>query len=309
MRIACVIVTFNRLGYLKGAFQAVSNQSSSLDFIIIVDNNSTDGSVLWLSELAQTRNDVTVLLMDRNYGGAGGFHYGIKKAYESGADWIWTMDDDCLPDPDALEKLVDCGIIGSQEAAHEVGFLASRVNWKNGSRHKMNVPGSARDLTFGHDRSPGCTRIRYGSFVSILINRNAVEQVGFPIKEFFINFDDLEFTRRITSAGFSGFHVESSKVSHLTLANVGLTLDQIVANPAELELRKRQYAIRNLVAVNKHERYGLFKETVRLIYILAKLIINRTPPRTQVALMWAGVRGLCLDYHKWIKYPSLNRKQ
>ena len=44
--------------------------------------------------------------LDRNRGGAGGFHEGLRLAVERGADLVWLMDDDGLPDPDCLKTLL-----------------------------------------------------------------------------------------------------------------------------------------------------------------------------------------------------------
>ena len=41
-----------------------------------------------------------------NYGGAGGFAYGMAQALAHGADLIWLMDDDTVPEPGALEALL-----------------------------------------------------------------------------------------------------------------------------------------------------------------------------------------------------------
>ena len=182
MLVACVIVTYNRLGLLKRAFQAVSTQTARPNLIVIVDNCSSDGTKDWLLALAGERTDVKAVLLDSNCGGAGGFHYGIKTAYELGADWIWTMDDDTIPNPDALQQLLDCGIIDSNGEDRNVGFLASEVNWKDGMRHQMNVPLPAKDWNAGHIRCPEAIKIKYASFVSILINRRAVQAIGFPIR-------------------------------------------------------------------------------------------------------------------------------
>ena len=40
----------------------------------------------------------------RNYGGAGGFAYGMALALADGADLIWLMDDDTVPEPGALGR-------------------------------------------------------------------------------------------------------------------------------------------------------------------------------------------------------------
>lgn len=305
MRIACVIVTFNRLELLKKAVQAVTGQSLAPMALIVVDNDSCDGTKAWLDQLSRLREDTFVLTLDKNRGGAAGFHYGIKKACTLMADWIWTLDDDCLPAPDALEKLVRCGIIGKGEEDRRIGFLSSQVNWKDGSRHRMNVPGPAVDWTSNDNRCQGSVKLRYSSFVSLLINRVAVEAVGLPLKEFFIYCDDVEFTRRITDSGFLSYYIETSKVIHMTEKNAGITMERIIANPPQLG--NREYIVRNLIAVNRQERFGVFKETGRLLYLWVNLVANKTSLPVQVALIRAGLAGLFLNYRKWIQYPSDER--
>ncbi len=39
--------------------------------------------------------------LSTNRGGAGGFHDGLGWAIDRGADMVWLMDDDGLPDPTA----------------------------------------------------------------------------------------------------------------------------------------------------------------------------------------------------------------
>lgn len=302
MLIACVIVTYNRKVLLKSTFNAVSSQTYHPDYIIIVDNNSADGTKEWLSELKDSRSDVIALFLKQNLGGAGGFHFGIKKACELGADWIWTLDDDSLPDQDALEKLVKSGLIDSGCSGEGVGFLASRVIWKDGTIHKMNVPGFVKAQHEGYKRCNENTRIYYSSFVSILISMKAVKKVGLPIQQFFIYGDDVEFTRRITSDGFSAYYIPSSRTVHLTEVNAGITYDQITDNTLDLEKRCR--IVRNLVIVNKQEMLGKLKEVVRIIYIWLILVACKTPLRSQARIVMAGLKGLFINQSKWIKYPD-----
>ena len=42
-----------------------------------------------------------------NLGGAGGFHRGVKAAYDAGHDRIWLMDDDVVPAPECLRVMAD----------------------------------------------------------------------------------------------------------------------------------------------------------------------------------------------------------
>jgi rhamnopyranosyl-N-acetylglucosaminyl-diphospho-decaprenol beta-1,3/1,4-galactofuranosyltransferase len=301
-RVYTVIVSYNRLRLLPDAVEAVINQSRKPDLVIIVDNNSTDGSREWLSRLETDRSEVVTVLLDRNYGGAGGFYYGIKQAYERGADWIWVMDDDALPASDALECLLKSPVFDSDQSRSHVGFLASRVNWTDGSPHLMNTPESMGGTTPCDIDKSGIRRIAKASFVSLLINRVAVREVGYPIKEFFIHSDDVEYTLRITSSGFSAFFVPASQVRHLTSANRGVRLDDLDVTPENLV--RWEYTIRNFVAVARRRRLGWFREPVRLIYLFVQMIRNGLPIRIQLALLSAGIKGVFWNYEKFIEYPS-----
>src|SRR5947207_1705698 len=102
-RVCAVIVTYNRLGLLKDALAAVRHQSRRPDTIIVVDNGSSDGTGLWLA--AQTDAAFHVITQP-NLGGSGGFYTGMLAAYETGADWLWCMDDDTIPDRDCLVQIL-----------------------------------------------------------------------------------------------------------------------------------------------------------------------------------------------------------
>ena len=99
--IAAVVVTYNRLELLRQCVEALRTQTSSCD-ILIVDNASTDGTDQWLA----SQPDLHYRNTGSNLGGAGGFNFGMRWAVEAGYDYVWVMDDDTLPQPDALEKLL-----------------------------------------------------------------------------------------------------------------------------------------------------------------------------------------------------------
>jgi GT2 family glycosyltransferase len=97
-RVCAVIVTFNRIGPFKECVAMVRNQSRAVDHILVVDNGSTDGTREWLAN----QPDIEVVTQD-NLGNAGGQATGIARALASGFEWMWCMDDDVGPLPDALE--------------------------------------------------------------------------------------------------------------------------------------------------------------------------------------------------------------
>ena len=100
---ATVVVTFNRKNLLKECLDSLLNLSEKPDSIIIVDNNSSDGTEEMLKENYLENKIFDYLRLRENSGGAGGFYYGMKRAYEKNFDWLWLMDDDVVAEKNALE--------------------------------------------------------------------------------------------------------------------------------------------------------------------------------------------------------------
>lgn len=120
-RVAAVIVTYNRLEKLKTVLRTVRAQTTPPDWIVVIDNASNDGTKEFLAAQDDPALDVTRL--EENTGGAGGFATGTKRAYDLGADLFWLMDDDCYPEPEALERLG----LGVAVVVHEPEQIGTQV--------------------------------------------------------------------------------------------------------------------------------------------------------------------------------------
>ncbi len=202
-----VIVTRDRLALLEQCLAALRAQERRPDRILVVDNASSDGTAAFLA----AQDDVEVLRLEENVGGAGGFHAGMRRAHASGAEWLWLMDDDTIPRPGALAALLapeDGGLI----------LRASVAVWKDGRLHPMNVPGLERERieplveAAPHRLLP----LRTSTFVSLLVHRDAVDRFGLPEARYFIWSDDIEYTARVTRGGGRMALVTGSVVEHRT---------------------------------------------------------------------------------------------
>lgn len=225
----CVVVTYNRLELLKENLQALKAQTFQPQRIIIIDNCSTDHTAEYLETL---KNDPQYLIIrtEKNIGGAGGFSLGLKTSVLNGCDFTWMMDDDTIPENNALEELVKAA-----EQEKHVGFVCSRVNWTDGSLHTMNKPflaGKTAHPTAASNNQTTPIKCLTCSFVSVIISSQAVRQVGLPIKEFFIWCDDIEYTERISSAGFSCYYVSHSIALHKTGSNYFPSIDKAPSSMA-----------------------------------------------------------------------------
>lgn len=216
-RIAAVVVTYNRKQLLAECITALSKQSLSVDKIIIVDNASTDQTEEYLREqgILIENSNILYLRLATNIGGAGGFYEGLKQAMALGSEWIWVMDDDSIPERDALATLLNKQ---SEFTTVKPYLLASKVLWTDQTLHSMNIPSLKIDdpeRAF-YAAQHAVLSIRTTSFVAMLIHRSLVEKYGYPIKDYFIWNDDYEYSARILRHEF-GIAVPESLVCHKTL--------------------------------------------------------------------------------------------
>lgn len=269
---AAVIVTFNRKEKLRRCIEAVLDQTSAVrPDIFVVDNNSSDGTGEMIAELAfQYPGRIMYNDLRYNSGGAGGFCYGMRKALEAGYDYLWLMDDDCVPAKDALEEFLrfDSSHAGSY------GFLSGRALWRDGSPHRMNIQRETvfRSIPAGRlaamDRP---CRIEMASFVSLFLPAGIVREVGLPLREFYIWTDDWEYTRRI-SRRYPCWLLPSSEVMHDTGSNEGADIASADAD----RIRRFRYLYRNDVYLYRREGIrGAAYEAARLALHTLRIAAGR----------------------------------
>lgn len=257
-----VIVTNNRLRLLQECLHALLNQTVPLDKIVVVNNNSNDGTDVYLQKVKSA--NVVPFSLNENIGGAGGFNYGFKKAMLFSPQRIWIMDDDTIPEPDALEKLLEA----DRNLDGEFGFLAGNVLWQDSTPCKMNIPTFD---TVNQDRNTrkDLAKIVDGTFVSMLINSEAIKRVGYPISDFFIWGDDFNFSRRVSKI-YPCYFVRESVVIHKCKTNTftDIVIDDVERVPRYYyEYRNRLYNYTSIWGQQGRHKYfkTVFKALVRIL--------------------------------------------
>ena len=246
--VVAVVVAFNRRDLLIEALSALGAQERPLDGILVIDNASTDDSADVAREHAAKP---TVVSLEENTGGAGGFAAGIAYALESmGADLVWLMDDDTIPTPSALgELLAACD-------AHPgvVDIAGSKVLWTDGRDHPMNTPRMRPGASVEQIHAAKAAKsvpVRSSSFVSMLIRAEAVREHGLPVADYFIWNDDFEYSCRLLRRG-TGLYVPGSIVEHRTK-----TFGATDADPGErfyFEVRNKIWLLTRSNALSPAER-------------------------------------------------------
>jgi GT2 family glycosyltransferase len=208
--VCAVVVTYNRLELLRECLAALRAQTRPVDRVIVVDNASTDGTP---DVVAREFPEFELLRLEQNTGGAGGFEAGMRRAHEAGHTWLWLMDDDTIPTPEALERLL--GAVDRLAGTRPPAILASRALTAEGDLHPLNWvrPMTRSFPDFVEATSRGLMLMRYASFVSLMVHTDAVDRYGFPFGGYFIWNDDFEYTGRILQHE-AGYYVPDSVVHH-----------------------------------------------------------------------------------------------
>ena len=244
--VAAVVVTYNRKELLSQCLNKLLHQELVSCDVVVIDNASTDGTKEMIEEQHKVP-EVIYINTGANLGGAGGFECGVEKAVLLGYEYVWIMDDDTLPEKDALKQF----FAADKELNGNWGFLSSVAYWTDGNICKMNIQ---KKTIFKHigekEYNSKYAPIVMCSFVSLLVKSSVIKEVGLPIGKYFIWTDDYEFTGRISSK-YPCYMVPSSKAIHAMQnhTRVDFATDDIS------RIGRYHYIYRN--DVHCYRRYGI----------------------------------------------------
>jgi GT2 family glycosyltransferase len=272
-KVFAVVLTYNRSALLRQCLQAIAGQTHGCDRIIVIDNGSTDDTLEVLK--AEGLERLTVLALPKNVGAAGGFNLGMHYAYREGADYIWLMDDDVIPEEGALLRLLD-GYSTLHARDISAPFLISNAQSPDGfPTNTPEIDSSVSAIAYSTwplllDQC--MVPVTRATFVSILLPRETIQRYGLPIADLFIWGEDVEFTLRITRNG-PGYIVGDSRVVHVR------------AQPGALDIKKEKnptrvkyfyYLKRNQMFMCRRLRHGsVITYGLRQLWLTAELLLRR----------------------------------
>jgi len=258
MKVAIVIVTYNKPDIFEVCLQGVLNQTLRPFPIVVIDNSNDN-----LTEnIIKTRYPSVIYRhFHQNIGSAGGYFEGIKIACE-GSDFVWTLDDDIQSDPGTLAEAIAYVPLLSKKG--RIGALRSGWGFKVG------------------DFKP----IDSFAWRGALIACEAIKAIGLPDRDFFLYGEDVEYSLRLRKAGYLLFNVFAGRLQEIQpspreiIAFLGIKF-RFYAQPFRL-----YYGFRNELVL--HYRYAKYLKYLKsLAYALTGIIIfsiRHNPPSRQAIL-------------------------
>ena len=207
--VAAVVVTYNRRNLVKECIEAILGQRNASCDIIVIDNGSTDGTEELFHSVFKN-SSIDYENVGENLGCAESTARMVKKATERGYKYIWVMDDDVVPEPNALEELLKAG----KKLDDNWGILSGVAYWTNGSiceanRQKKTIFTFMKESDYKKD----LVKVKMVSLASMFIKAEAVKRVGTLKGEYFIYSEDYDFCARVGKY-YPIYVVTACKVTH-----------------------------------------------------------------------------------------------
>ncbi len=279
--VAIVVVTFNRADLLTRCLDGLAGLKRRPDAVYVVNNASEDHTSAVLDAVEGL--PLHAIHSEENLGGAGGFHLGVKTAYDAGHDRIWLMDDDVVPASDCLDVLLahdgPC-LMAVRENLD--GTLCEKAATKFDLANPLAVRPkreSVEDAYGTRAAMPPEVPIDNVAFEGFMVKREVIDVIGLPDPRYFIFYDDVDFALRARRAGFP----------IVALRDAVLVRQLDFNQQHDTKSWKGYYMFRNLFLV--HFRYGenlLVRQKPYLITLVA-LLLTPLKGRAESGNVWRGL--------------------
>lgn len=205
-RVSVIILTWNHLDYTKKAIESLSPILESFDEVIIVDNNSDDGTQAYLMDLKLPCSKFTILNEDQ---------CGIAKAYNMAlrrvtSDYVFIYDNDLeIVMPNTLDHMIDVF-----EKNNDAGIVCPCVPKIVGKirqfKTKEELPNDIQEIKMGYKSWwPECPSAAW------LIKREVIDKIGYFDEQFDpYGMCDYDYARRVILSGYKIFADRFIFVNH-----------------------------------------------------------------------------------------------
>jgi GT2 family glycosyltransferase len=218
-KVVIIILNWNGKADTIECLESMKRITYSNYKILLVDNGSTDGSV----ECFRERYPGMEIIENReNLGFAEGNNVGIRKAMETGADYVLLLNNDTVVDKEFLGELVEVA-----ESDPKIGFAGPKVYYYNYNSRKdvLNFAGGKLNMWKGTSYHIGGNEIDTGQYDEIkkvdyaegsclFISKEVINKIGLLDSIYFTYWEETDWCIRGKNAGYSSIFVPKAKIWH-----------------------------------------------------------------------------------------------
>jgi GT2 family glycosyltransferase len=213
--ISILVLNYNGKHLLKPCLESIFEQNFTDYELIIVDNNSNDGSTQYIKE---NFPNIKLIENPENLGFAGGNNMGIKAC---SGEWIFFLNNDTILEKNCLEFLA------KHTKTEQLVFMPLML--------KADFPelvDSAGDIlypwgyAYKYDNIPAnkfseSKEIALACCGAAMFNRELIEKLNGFDEDFFLYYEDVDLSLRARHLGAKIWLVPQAKIFHKGSATVG----------------------------------------------------------------------------------------
>lgn len=203
-----IILNWNRADETIACLNAVIRSDYPNFRVVVVDNGSTDNSVMRIQEAFP---DIKLLRNKANLGYAEGNNVGIRYALENGAEYLLLLNDDARVEKDTLSHLV------AAAADPTVAAVGGKIRvFENPERLWAAGECFPREQGFPLDdgQFDAPSEVDYAVGCCILMCQVALRDVGLLDPAFFAVHEEREWCYRARAAGYHILYAPEAVVRH-----------------------------------------------------------------------------------------------
>ena len=220
MKISVIIVNYNTKDLTKACIESVMNEGSKLDFeVIVVDNNSKDGSVTELKKLWRKYKNLKLIENKENSGFSKANNQGAR---EASGEYILLLNSDTVVKRYSFKKFIafaekkeNAGVVGARLLNSDGSLQASCFYFptiKNAIREYWLGQKGLFDKYAPKGNKPVEVEALVGA--AFLITPKALQEVGLLDERYFMYFEDVDYCRRVWEKGLKVYYLPEVRVLH-----------------------------------------------------------------------------------------------
>ncbi len=242
--------------------------------IIVVDNNSEDDSVL---EIRKQYSEIKIIENEKNFGFAGGNNVGIKYAMENGADYVLLINNDTTVEKDFLREIVkagelnkESGLLGPKTNYHSepnrIWFAGGKVSWMKNKGTHLGLD----EIDEGQHNK--IKQVDYLTGCCLLIKREVIEKIGALAEDYFLYYEDTDFSLRAKNAGYKCTYIPEAKIYHKVSRSTKPGSSSYIYYHTRngLVMTKRNGSFLNKIILYPHCVFLFLKQIIKIVFISQK---------------------------------------
>lgn len=219
--VSIITINYNQTQITCELLRSLSALTYTNYEVIVVDNGSTENPE---QIIKQQFAHVQVIVSPTNLGFSGGNNLGIKHAK---GDYFFLVNNDTELTPNCIEQL-----LAMYQKIPDLGIVCPKIRYFEAAQPIQYVgytplnPITARNHTIGqYEPDTGqykqATPTPYAHGAAMMVSRQAVEKVGMMPEEFFLYYEELDWSEQMRRAGYKIYVEPNATVFHKESVSTG----------------------------------------------------------------------------------------